>query len=556
MRRIWNLPAEVVQRRGGSVVLDIAAAEAVHTTDIASRGFTCVAVEPSPTMVAAALKRIAAANAPVSLVRGFAESLPFRDASFDQVLCHSAIDHFAEPDRCIREMARVLRPSGSLILTFVNYAGVSTRVSRALYGCADRLRPRTRMKPWFWESPVGNEHSFECTLPVLREMCEQYLTLEEVFGVSIGWQVPGWGRLLERLGPRLSEAILGSLDGVARRLPSAADVVVVVWRPKPRRAWQPRLPSFQMAPAAQDEIDVSRADSLRVTGADPVYRRLIRADVEPRTGWVDLPQFVPVLEGYWRMTNRQVTGDPERSWMSDLIERRNEGRAAVLGLNGSAELLEWQRSRRGQPTDVFDLCPSVIEEARRSLAANDLAHDVDFFLADLNFLRLPRRRYDVIWSSGCLHHVVNLEHLLDRIAEALTPDGFFSVYDYIGERRRQFDPRRLAAMNALFRDIPSRFRRGESDRLESQDPEQLRPFCAVRSDEIRDLLQHRFEVVHEVTAGHFHPLELYLDVQRIEAEEPSLIDRLLEAEVAARRDPLHTACTLYGVYRRKGEFRG
>jgi hypothetical protein len=38
----------------------------------------------------------------------------------------------------------------------------------------------------------------------------------------------------------------------------------------------------------------------------------------------------------------------------------------------------------------------------------------------------------------------------------------------------------------------------------------------------------------------------------MEAEDPTLIDRLLQAEAAARQDEDHTPCLLYGVYRRRG----
>lgn len=41
-----------------------------------------------------------------------AEALPFEDACFDAVTCRIAPHHFADPDRFIAEVARVLRPGG------------------------------------------------------------------------------------------------------------------------------------------------------------------------------------------------------------------------------------------------------------------------------------------------------------------------------------------------------------------------------------------------------------------------------------------------------------
>jgi ubiquinone/menaquinone biosynthesis C-methylase UbiE len=45
------------------------------------------------------------------------ERLPFPDASFDAVFCSNALDHVSCPEHGIREMTRVLRPGGHLVLT-------------------------------------------------------------------------------------------------------------------------------------------------------------------------------------------------------------------------------------------------------------------------------------------------------------------------------------------------------------------------------------------------------------------------------------------------------
>lgn len=42
---------------------------------------------------------------------------PFPDASFDSVLCNQVLEHVFEPDAFIREMHRVLRPEGRVLLT-------------------------------------------------------------------------------------------------------------------------------------------------------------------------------------------------------------------------------------------------------------------------------------------------------------------------------------------------------------------------------------------------------------------------------------------------------
>lgn len=47
-------------------------------------------------------------------------SFPFENQAFDAVLCFETVEHFPNPTRVIREIGRVTRPGGTLILTTPN----------------------------------------------------------------------------------------------------------------------------------------------------------------------------------------------------------------------------------------------------------------------------------------------------------------------------------------------------------------------------------------------------------------------------------------------------
>src|SRR5262245_45164771 len=59
-----------------------------------------------------------------------AERLPFDDGSFDAVACLGALLYFNDPDAAFREIHRVLRPRGDLVVRTVNRGNLYTRVHR------------------------------------------------------------------------------------------------------------------------------------------------------------------------------------------------------------------------------------------------------------------------------------------------------------------------------------------------------------------------------------------------------------------------------------------
>lgn len=535
LNRLAALTAETALAGGAARVLDVAAAEAEHAAEMSLRGVRTVALDPSPVMLERARAHAAGRGAQVTLVRGIAETLPFRDDTFDRVLCHSAIDHVADPERAVREMTRVLTSDGRLVISAVNYAGLSARLSRVLYEAARRLRLIDRRRHRFWDSPVPVEHTFECTAGVLRRLCAPYLELERVFGVSLGWGVPGWGALLERLPAGRAFSVLCWLDRHASRNPARADFVYLVGRPRPRRTWPVHVPP--------------ECDGFVVQPGDLVYHH--RAGGE-RLYW-NLASFAGTIirpgPAGARLANMAYTGDPARSWLDDLAARGPFRDAAVLGCDEERYDAEWL-DRGGSPRlDVYELNRDVMRKVRTRLGRK--RRRVRFIAADLNFAALPAERYDVIWSSGCLHHIVNLEHLYAQIERALRPGGLFALHDYVGEPRMQYSAARLRCVNALLDQIPLRYRRDGVVVIRAPEERGLSPFCAARANEVLPLAAARFEPVHRAELGGLFPLPFHLDVEAMARDDPALLARLTAAEEEARRDPAIGSSSAYAVFRKR-----
>ena len=79
-------------------------------------GVRITGIEISPAMLALARKRAADLGVQAELVEGDAQQLPFDNASFDTVLCALSLCTIPDHARAIAEMARVLKPGGTLLL--------------------------------------------------------------------------------------------------------------------------------------------------------------------------------------------------------------------------------------------------------------------------------------------------------------------------------------------------------------------------------------------------------------------------------------------------------
>ena len=554
MKRLMEVPVEQTLLGASGRVLEVAAAEAVHSCRLAERGLECHVVEPSEQMLARAGEHMASRGVHLHLVRGIAEALPYPDHYFDRVLIDSAMDHLAGPDAGLREMLRVLKPDGRFVVSFVNYGSLAVRFSRLVYGIERRLNPSAREAKRFWDSPVPYEHTFECTYRNIGQLCGQYLELDRVLGVSMLWGTPGWPRLLGRLDRDRALRLLERLDGVAQRMPGLADFVLMVWRPRaageaPGTGLR-ALPSLARFTAAEPAPPPRRLDTLRVTPADPIYQQRAAAERAWEEEWGLAPFLAARMAAARALENRAVSGAPHRSAIDVLAARGPFERVALLGGDREDEAEAWLRATSGGSLDVVEASPHRIARLRPRLQG--FGERVRLDCQDLNFLALPRERYDLVIAASGTFRVANLEFYLDEIAQALRPGGLLAVISYVGERRQLYAPARLALVNAALAEIPERFRLDGGAGIGPANQDTIAPFGAVRSDEILPLARARFEVVEERLAGRLFPLYLYLDMAGLEREAPEILERLLVREQELAADPAATPCTGYAVLRRRG----
>ena len=141
--------------------------------------------------------------------------LPFEDASADVVLAGEIIEHIVDTESFLREIGRVLRRGGAVVLSTPNILWWKHRLALLAGRYPDALDYRTR-----YGDDFGHVRIF--TPKLMREL------LGETGFVDVA--VVG-----KRLGPissltRPPAAVAGALDSLADRLPSLSDHLIAYAR--------------------------------------------------------------------------------------------------------------------------------------------------------------------------------------------------------------------------------------------------------------------------------------------------------------------------------------
>ena len=106
-------------------VLDVGCGPGVAVQILADRARHVAGIDPSKEMLRQAMKRNAAAisRGQVELHQASADRMPFEATSFDKVLAINSMQLWPDALAGLRELLRVLRPSGQLALAFTTYSG-------------------------------------------------------------------------------------------------------------------------------------------------------------------------------------------------------------------------------------------------------------------------------------------------------------------------------------------------------------------------------------------------------------------------------------------------
>jgi demethylmenaquinone methyltransferase/2-methoxy-6-polyprenyl-1,4-benzoquinol methylase len=135
----------------GERVLDLAAGTGVSTAELAREQVTAVACDFSLGMLRAG--RAKSGRAALPFVAGDALHLPFADASFDAVTISFGLRNVAETPAALRELLRVTRPGGRLVIC--EFSRPTLRPFRFVY-----LEYLMRALPWVARRVSSNPDAY------------------------------------------------------------------------------------------------------------------------------------------------------------------------------------------------------------------------------------------------------------------------------------------------------------------------------------------------------------------------------------------------------------
>jgi SAM-dependent methyltransferase len=152
---------------------------------------------------------------------------------------------------------------------------------------------------------------------------------------------------------------------------------------------------------------------------------------------------------------------------------------------------------------LLDINQNLLDVASQNFRDFEEVNTVSI-CADVNQVELPRKKYDVVMCISALHHIVELEHVLDTIADSLTEGGeFWSIAEYVGRNGARLWPESYRIADEIFTQLPEKYRVNHiqygkprvDEHLSNMDCS-LDSFEGVRSEDIELVLSNRFSEFH------------------------------------------------------------
>ena len=131
----------------GKVVLDLGCAGGFMAESLALRGAQVTGIDPAAEAIDAARAHARDSGLRIGYDVGVGEALPYDSASFDAVVCVDVLEHVADLNKVLAEVARTLRPGGMFLFDTINRNPLARLATITIAEDILRLLPRGTHDP-------------------------------------------------------------------------------------------------------------------------------------------------------------------------------------------------------------------------------------------------------------------------------------------------------------------------------------------------------------------------------------------------------------------------
>jgi ubiquinone/menaquinone biosynthesis C-methylase UbiE len=194
---------------------------------------------------------------------------------------------------------------------------------------------------------------------------------------------------------------------------------------------------------------------------------------------------------------RGLTGKDVTEHAVSRLQSRPGVRMLSLGSGPGGVELAFARDAPSAEILCLDLNADVLRLGESSATAEGLP--VRFEQADLNTVTLPKEKFDIVFCHASLHHIVELERLVEQIKTTLRPEGELMIVDVITRHGYRMWPETRKVVQTLWQTLPARYRTNHTaygeprvDRKIWETDTRRSGMECIRSEDILPLLADNF----------------------------------------------------------------
>lgn len=174
--RRW-MAQELAQLPKDAPILEVGCGDASFTTDLGRYSDAVTAIDISSSQIAENARRFPAIK---FLQHDVSEVFPFADDTFEVIWCSEVLEHLFDPAFALREMCRIMKPGGKLMVT-VPYHGRFKNILIALFKWDEHFVPSNPHIRFYTKGTLGRMAEKAGFEDVSMKTCGMGIPMRDLF---------------------------------------------------------------------------------------------------------------------------------------------------------------------------------------------------------------------------------------------------------------------------------------------------------------------------------------------------------------------------------------